>query len=210
MDVHPPHKAIESWRDFFIHLITITIGLMIALGLEGTVAWAHHRHLASEAREGIRREIEDNRSALAEDKKALFEDEQRMTKNITVLRQMRKTLVLPVKGELVSTISWSSPTESAWKTAHETGAVVYMGYKEVQSLDDIYLEQEIITNEVIRVFQEQPKVVSAFITHPDDEKLTSAEVELALQRAEETLVELKTLEQVVGQLDKMYSAQLSR
>jgi len=85
-----------------------------------------------------------------------------------------------------------------------------MGYKEVQSLDDIYLEQEIITNEVIRVFQEQPKVVSAFITHPDDEKLTSAEVELALQRAEETLVELKTLEQVVGQLDKMYSAQLSR
>ncbi len=210
MDVHPPHKAIESWRDFFIHLITITIGLLIALGLEGTVAWAHHRHLASEAREGIHREIEDNRNAIAEDKKALVEDEQRMTRNITVLRQMRKTLTLPQKGELISNFSWSSPGESAWKTAHETGAVVYMNYKEVQGLDDLYLEQEVITREVIRLFQEQPKVVSAFITHPEDEKLTSAEVELALQRAEEILVELKTLEQVVGQLDTMYSAQLSR
>jgi hypothetical protein len=210
VDVHPPHKAIESWRDFFIHLITITIGLLIALGLEGTVAWAHHRHLASEAREGIHREIEDNRSALAEDKKALVEDEQRMTKNITVLRQMRKTLTLPKKGELISNFSWSSPGESAWKTAHETGAVVYMDYKEVQDLDGLYLEQEVITREVIRLFQEQPRVVSAFITHPEDEKLTPAEVELALQRAEEILVELKTLEQVVGQLDTMYSAQLSR
>jgi len=40
MDVHPPHGAIHGWRDFFVHLIVITLGLLIALGLEGIVEWA--------------------------------------------------------------------------------------------------------------------------------------------------------------------------
>ena len=33
LDVHPTH----TWRDFFLHLATITIGLLIAVGLEQTV-----------------------------------------------------------------------------------------------------------------------------------------------------------------------------
>ena len=37
MDVHAPHEPIHTWRDFFIHLITITVGLLIAISLEGMV-----------------------------------------------------------------------------------------------------------------------------------------------------------------------------
>jgi hypothetical protein len=44
LDVHPPHHAVSSWGDFFIHLATITIGLLIAIGLEQTVEAIHHRH----------------------------------------------------------------------------------------------------------------------------------------------------------------------
>ena len=29
-DVHPPHEASHTWKDFFIHIATITIGLLIA------------------------------------------------------------------------------------------------------------------------------------------------------------------------------------
>ncbi len=46
MDVHAPHKPIHSIKEFLVHLLAITIGLLIALGLESSVEWVHHRHLA--------------------------------------------------------------------------------------------------------------------------------------------------------------------
>ena len=60
LDVHPPHHTVNTWRDFFIHIATIVIGLLIAVGLEQTVEAIHHRNLAGEAHENIQREIEDN------------------------------------------------------------------------------------------------------------------------------------------------------
>jgi hypothetical protein len=55
MDVHPPHSPLHSWRDFWIHLGTISVGLLIAISLEQTVEWAnrlHERHvLQAELRE---------------------------------------------------------------------------------------------------------------------------------------------------------------
>ena len=44
LDVHPPHAPPHTWKDFFIHIATICVGLLIAVGLEQTVEWIHHRH----------------------------------------------------------------------------------------------------------------------------------------------------------------------
>ena len=44
LDIHPAHHAASTWRDFFIHITTIVLGLLIAIGLEQTVEWMHHRH----------------------------------------------------------------------------------------------------------------------------------------------------------------------
>jgi hypothetical protein len=37
LDVHPPHKSIEGVGEFFLHLFTITVGLLIAVGIEAAV-----------------------------------------------------------------------------------------------------------------------------------------------------------------------------
>jgi hypothetical protein len=34
LDVHSPHGAAHTWKDFWIHLGTIPIGLLFAIGLE--------------------------------------------------------------------------------------------------------------------------------------------------------------------------------
>ena len=60
LDVHAPHESIHGWRDFFIHLATITIGLLIALGLEATVEWMHHRHGGQQTARGAGRELHEN------------------------------------------------------------------------------------------------------------------------------------------------------
>ena len=44
LDVHPPHEAAHTWKDFFIHIATIVIGLLIAIGLEQTVEHFHRQH----------------------------------------------------------------------------------------------------------------------------------------------------------------------
>ncbi len=60
LDVHPAHHAASTWRDFFIHIATICIGLLIAIGLEQTVEAIHHHHQRKQLQENLRNELEAN------------------------------------------------------------------------------------------------------------------------------------------------------
>lgn len=60
LDIHPPHHAATTWRDFFIHIATITIGLFIAIGLEQTVEAIHHLHQCHQLEERLREELRGN------------------------------------------------------------------------------------------------------------------------------------------------------
>ena len=56
MDIHKP-KAAHSIREFLIEIGTIVCGILIALGLEQSLEWAHWREKVNLAREGLREEI---------------------------------------------------------------------------------------------------------------------------------------------------------
>ena len=60
LDVHPPHEAAHTWRDFFIHIATICVGLLIAIGLEQTVEAIHHHHQRKFLEEQMLHEAEEN------------------------------------------------------------------------------------------------------------------------------------------------------
>ena len=61
LDVHPAPHAAHSWRDFFIHIATIVIGLLIAIGLEQTVEYFHHRHQLHQLEEALQKSSEANK-----------------------------------------------------------------------------------------------------------------------------------------------------
>lgn len=42
MDLHPPGGPVRSLKDFFVHIGVVTLGILIALGLEQLVE-VHHR-----------------------------------------------------------------------------------------------------------------------------------------------------------------------
>src|SRR5881275_1238824 len=65
IEVHPPHETVHNLKQFFIHIVAITIGLLIAIGLEQMVVYFHHRHQLQEARRELAAELEDNRGVLA-------------------------------------------------------------------------------------------------------------------------------------------------
>ena len=52
IDIHPPHKSDHTWTDFFIHIGTIILGILIAPGLEQSLEYLHRRHQLHELREG--------------------------------------------------------------------------------------------------------------------------------------------------------------
>src|SRR3984885_3082276 len=60
LDVHPAHHAASTWREFFIHIATIVLGLLIAIGLEQTVEYIHHLRELHAAREELRSELEED------------------------------------------------------------------------------------------------------------------------------------------------------
>jgi hypothetical protein len=60
LDVHPAHHAATTWRDFFIHIITIVLGLLIAIGLEQTVERIHQHYELRDTREALEQERHTN------------------------------------------------------------------------------------------------------------------------------------------------------
>src|SRR5580692_9071880 len=60
LDVHAPHQTVHTWRDFFTHLGTIAIGLLIAIGLEQSVEALHHRQEVAETRTALHEEHQEN------------------------------------------------------------------------------------------------------------------------------------------------------
>ncbi len=67
LEVHPAHHTPNTWRDFFIHIATIVVGLLIAVGLKQTVEYFHHRHQVTEIREALRGDMETSMKLLARD-----------------------------------------------------------------------------------------------------------------------------------------------
>jgi hypothetical protein len=60
MELHPPGGPVRSVKDFFVHIGVVTLGILIALGLEQLVEAQHRAHLAKIAVAGFRKELAYN------------------------------------------------------------------------------------------------------------------------------------------------------
>ncbi len=208
MDIEPPHHPIESKRDFFIHLFTITCGLFIALTLESGIDWLHHRDLVREARANIRQELEDNRKATAEDVAAIQKDEaafQQNLKNVRTLRGAPRSKHLAVHSDF----SWSSTSDSAWITARDTGALAYMPYAEVQRYADIYGQQAISNTTAVELFRQQTEAVAPLFTEDDPSDMSKEEMARLLHDSAAVYLDLRTLVQILQQQHEQYTAVLN-
>ncbi len=209
MDVHPPHQPIHTWRDFFIHLITITIGLFIALSLEAAVEWLHHRHLVHIARSSIRHEMEENRKTLAADLTSVQQDEARIVNDIKLLVTLRDGAKLE-HASLEYHIDWSSLSDAAWRTAQSTGALNYTDYASAQAWSDVYLQQQFVSDRGLTIFDEQTRAIAPILISSDPNLMTKEEIQLVLLRSSDLLSGLKGLEQLLKELDDQFRTELQK
>ncbi len=203
MDVHPPQHPIETKRDFFLHLFTITCGLLIALSLEALVEWGHHRALVREARENIRRELEDNKQATIKDIANVEQDRLRFDRNLKQELALRDK----PKGSysLDSRLTWEGQSDAAWRTARDTGALAYMPYAEVQRYADVYKGQEIVGTRVVQLLYQHGELLADFPIEGNGPPKAGPELDRLLHETAIIASDLQVLRQVLAQLRDEYT-----
>jgi len=143
LDVHPPHHRLGGLKDFFIHLLTISVGLLIAVGIEGCVERHQHRDLARDARETLRKEIEGNSKTISGSLTEISKEQAKAGDGLVFLEHVRRNPKdkKAQKGSITANYSFVSLDDTAWKTAQTTGALAFMPYEEANRYSGIYAAQ---------------------------------------------------------------------
>ena len=213
IDIHPPHQAAHSWRDIFVHLATITVGLFIALTLEGCVEWQHHRHLVHEARENIRSEMQDNQKELKGALDVIHKEQAEVKSDIEVLIKLKQN---PEAHGLSVNLRFSNSglANASWNTAHETGAFSFMGYPEVKKYAEVYDTQKLFADQTTRVTSAYTNSFSVLYIFDVDKTATKSvkneDVTAAIQKVLAVQSELMVYDSIAKELDRQYNETLQR
>jgi len=193
-------------KDFMVHLLAITIGLLIALGLEATVEWLHHRSLVREARENISHEIRDNRQRLATELNALPGEEKRLEDILATVSDVEKGRAAKPSGDYRWTLVRLS--ESAWSTAFSTGATSHMQYDQVNKYSQLYAAQQLFNSTMERYVGLRMEMY-AFLTELElPDKPSSAEFESAKRVITSEIIMCRSLREVGNSLNTVYAKYL--
>ena len=141
LDVHPPHEAAHSWRDFFIHIATIVIGLLIAIGLEQTVEYFHHRHLTHKAHVQLAEELKLNRETLRLNTFIVQIHEKHLIADLDILARVRTQTLNPT-DRLITLRPYFLFTDAVWSTLHAGADASLLSSEELEDYGPAYLQAE--------------------------------------------------------------------
>jgi hypothetical protein len=207
LDVHPPHEKMHGFTDFLLHLLTITIGLLIALGLEGCVEHWKQRELKKDADTKLRQEIRDNAKEIASVHNANA-TEQANLKRVADFLSARKKNQSYDSRQLRLDFAVGDLQSASWKTAAATGALGFMEYDQVQRYAAVYQLQDKYSALQDQTIDEFLQLQSYVIYGFDPEKITPADAGSAELEARRTLAHLTAMDQVGTALATEYDAVL--
>jgi hypothetical protein len=147
LDIHAPHEALHTWKDFFIHIATIVIGLFIAVGLEQTVELVHHRDVREQLEEQMRQVFAGDVQSDAVSLKTLADLR-------AYLSQLRLAIKARLEGnEEVPPPSANDPrmasftifpTLAPYDAAKENGTVAYLPTARIRIYNRVAFQRELM------------------------------------------------------------------
>jgi hypothetical protein len=155
LDVHAPHEDLHTWKSFFIHLATIVIGLLIAVGLEQTVEYFHHRQQVAEIRRSLAEERRINGVIFTSACNEFRRYAPILFGSLQTLAYLRAHPGAPPSqwpGRFSFYMLITRFQDSAWKTALQSAALGYMPRDEVRAYSDLYALLEEVSNESLSEF----------------------------------------------------------
>jgi hypothetical protein len=210
MEIDLPRGPIHSVKDFFIHIFTITVGILIALGLEQAIVAYHHRELANEARANIISELRDNKHNLDESRRGipkLIKQPELLLSlvNEALAHRLKKTPPMELHFALVTT------TSTSWTTAQAVGALTYMNYQEVKDFSETYQLQQRFEDVQKTAFEATIAAISAVgELKVGMEKWSTQDLENARQQLQRCSAADQVFDQFAKALSDEYAEVLSK
>ena len=139
MDIHPPHGRVDSLKEFFTHILIVSISILIALGLEGIrESWREHVEI-QETRESFRAELSLNLQQLAKDQAQMHQTDTQLDQIIAEMPGLVKSPEALNKrvDELKPGFYFFSTR--AWESAMASGVLEHMKREERDHFVNAYL-----------------------------------------------------------------------
>ena len=207
IDVHAPEHRVGGMRDFFVHLFTITIGLLIALGLENAAEAWHHHHQRLEAEATIREELTENRVELVKADAAIKSEVDNMIAVLGYL-QARSQGEDPSAARISLGFNMIHLQNAGWRTAAATGAMQYMDYKAVQRFAESYDLQEVYLGLQNQTLNNYLNLNSHVAAKNDPKSLTPQEAEATMPDVRVTMAHLGAMRDLSHGLLQSYDEAL--
>jgi len=145
IDVHAAHGGAHTWKDFWIHLGTITLGLLIAIGLEQSVEKLHQAHERRQLEADLRDEATKNQVIMGRD--ITYIDARMMwllarRRDVDLIRTSHGKTQVPYRpwAGFNPHYPFHLPSTAVWDAAKE-GALVNLLPKEETRLYTIFYSQ---------------------------------------------------------------------
>ncbi len=204
MDIHPPTGPVESLKDFFTHLLIVTVGILIALSLEGLLEWHRHRELADEARANIISEIRANEKDL----QAFLDAVPEIRKNqMAALDTVQGVLGRGKSESPVTPFSFrlAELSNTSWTTSQTIGALAFMPYAEVKKFAGVYQLQDEYLRLQVRTEDAVVAALSLLAVNTNPGSLSRPELGAERDRILASLSALTAETQVGEFLEKAYA-----
>jgi hypothetical protein len=144
IDIHPPHHAATTRREFFIHLSTVILGILIAIGLEQAVEAIHHAHERRVLIENFHHECAANLKVFDADLDIVHRNIAWARTSLALLRN-----ATPERGSITVTAmqpgelrGMHSPSRSVWSVAKSSGKVELLPENIAEIFDRVDAEGE--------------------------------------------------------------------
>jgi hypothetical protein len=203
LDIDPPEKPIKSLKDFAIHILTVTIGILIALALESLVEAHRHHELVAHARADFRAEFMQNRNKLALEATAYQPTKQEL-EGLIAYGQAKLANQPATVPAIQPTRTFVALTSTAWETATATQAFLYLPFAETRDISAAYSRQQVFNTMEARA--EEQWFSLAGLGDPKD--IAGADLKPALERVTIAYAYLVSLQVLRGQLMADYDRAL--
>jgi hypothetical protein len=208
MEIHPPEAPVHSIRDFVVHLLMISLGVLIALGAEGIVEAVHHRHLVAEARANLLAEMRENKSTLDDNLPRLKENEKLLEQSLADLQKLKADRKAKTR-DLNLNLNFFTLSDTSWRTAEATGALSLMSYQQANDWAGYYDVQTMLNRLVFSLEDTWLDMTAAF--NPlgsDPSKMDDRQLDEVQRRVQLSLGRLLAVENIGHSLDDLYAKKL--
>lgn len=196
LDVHPPHHAASTWRDFFIHIATIVVGLLIAIGLEQTVEHFHRRHELQKAREELREDVNVDHRIVTQQLECIRQVEAELKADTAILLAHRangRQLSAPLQFDW----SFRRLRSVAYNVNKQSGALSLMPHPELAHYDYIFTVTDIIMDSAEK-WQVELETAKAIATRSPDGNLSPQDTTELITAISDTQGKLNRTERIIA------------